>query len=88
MEELNWLADLASDCVAFGEEHGLEHIEEGAQALIDALERDFGLRFSMLPRVGRNNGTFANENLLLGSNVLLFPIRCNSKSGDLKVMDF
>lgn len=87
MEDLDWLADLASDCVAFGEKHGLAHIEDGAQALIDALERDFELRFSILPRVAHDTLTFVGENRLLGSNVLPFPIRNHSKSGSLKAMD-
>jgi hypothetical protein len=44
MDNLDWLAELASDCLAYGEEHGLPNFVAGAHALVDALESDLGKR--------------------------------------------
>lgn len=75
MENLDWLADLAGDCLAFGEKHGLKHVELGAQAIGDALEKDLGLHFK-LPL--KPNSCLIRDVCVSSantSNVLLFPMR-------------
>ena len=49
MDNLNWLAELASDCHDFGEKHGDELVKMRSNEIIAAIERDFGLKFKLLP---------------------------------------
>ena len=50
MDNFDWLAELASDCLAYGESQGLPNIVAGVHALVDALEMDIRMRAQIASR--------------------------------------
>ena len=75
MEDLNWLADLASDCYDFGETHGNERVKFRANEVFEAMERDFGLKFKLLPRRSTSIEITPNGYTKISENVIRFPLR-------------
>jgi len=73
MEELHWLADLVSDCHAFGEKHDNELVIFSALGVINAMERDFGLKFMLLSRASAPNGTWVTKLDVLPPNAIRLP---------------
>lgn len=75
MEDLNWLVDLASDCLAFGKKHGLQHVELGAIEVINAVENDFRSKFKILPRPTSSAISKTCALPRLTSNIVPFPLK-------------
>ena len=87
MDDLNWLADLVSDCYAFGEKHNNELIMFTANEVVDAIERDFGLRFKLLPRTSAPNETRVSELNDLPANVIRLPLRPRQAKGQQRLQN-
>jgi hypothetical protein len=75
MDDLNWLADLASDCHNFGEKHGDGLVKFRAKEIIVAIERDFGLKFKLLPPPSASTKVTSNGWEEISENVIRFPLR-------------
>lgn len=75
MEDLNWLADLVSDCYDFGEKHGDENVKLRAKEIVAAIERDFGLKFQLLPPRSISIAVTPNGYAKISENVIRFPLR-------------
>jgi hypothetical protein len=75
MEDLNWLANLASDCYKFGEKHNDERVKLRSNELIAAIERDFGLKFELLPSPSDSSRGTSSGHEEESSNVIRFPSR-------------
>lgn len=75
MEDLKWLADLASDCYDFGERHGDERLKIRSNEIIAAIERDFGLKFKLLESPSALTKVTSSGYEELSMNVIRFPSR-------------
>ena len=75
MEDLKWLADLASDCYDFGERHGEERLKIRSNEIIAAIERDFGLKFKLLKSPSALTKVTSSGYEELSMNVIRFPSR-------------
>ena len=73
MKDLSWLTDLVSECVDFGETNGLGDFVEDAYAVIDALEKDLGIRLQLCPKFAPKTGTYSMTDVDEMSNILPFP---------------
>jgi hypothetical protein len=78
MKDYQWLADIASECIRFGERHDNPSIISSANALVDAYERDLKLIRQSTPeiRIPRPILNYGKPNTL--SNILYFPLRPRS----------
>jgi hypothetical protein len=75
MEDLNWLADLVCDCYHFGERHSDENVKFRAKEIVAAIERDFGLKFNLLPRRTASIEATPKGYARVSDNVIRFPLR-------------
>lgn len=75
MKDLNWLADLVSDCHDFGEKHGNQSLTLSAHEVVAALERDFGLKFKLLPKATSPQEIWPGGLDDLPTNVVRMPFR-------------
>ena len=75
MDNLNWLAELASDCHDFGEKHGDELVKMRSNEIIAAIERDFGLKFKLLKSPSALTKVTSSGYEELSMNVIRFPSR-------------